>query len=189
MNIRDLLNENMIEIGAELSTKDEALDKLIELQRSSGTVRNTAVLRREIHSREMLGSSAVSMRAAISSVRHSGAIKTGVSAVTIKEGISCDSPDKRPVKLVFMITGKDGTDENIEVKARLMHLLMDSEFTAGLCAAESKEEFLELIEEREKVRYPAFEPDKKYDCSGFLKDERELDKRKILFFKRNKSKI
>ena len=124
MNIRELLNENMIEIGAELSSKDEALDKLIELQKDAGAVRNTVLLSREIRSREMLGSSAVSMRAAISSVRHSGAKKTSVSALTVKYGISYDSPDKRKVRLMFMISGKDGTDEDTDVKARIMHLLM-----------------------------------------------------------------
>ena len=185
MNIRELLNENMIEIGAELSTKDEALDKLIELQKDAGAVRNAALLSREIRSREMLGSSAVSMRAAIPSVRHGGAVKTSISAVTIKDGISYDSPDKRKVRLMFMISGKDGTDENTDAKARLMHLLMDSEFTAMLCAAKSKEEFLDIIEEREKTRYPAFRPDKKYDCSRLIKGEKKAKAGKLFFSTRN----
>ncbi|MBQ6499308.1 MAG: PTS sugar transporter subunit IIA [Ruminococcus sp.] len=188
MNIRELLNENMIEIGAELSTKDEALDKLIELQKDAGAVRNTVLLSREIRSREMLGSSAVSMRAAISSVRHSGAKKTSVSALTVKDGISYDSPDKRKVRLMFMISGKDGTDEDTDVKARIMHLLMDSEFTARLCAAKSKDEFLDIIDEREKVRYPAIKPDKKYDCSRLIQNESKRSTKKLFFFSRNKSK-
>ena len=161
MNIRELLNENMIELGAELNSKDEALDKLIELQKDAGAVRNTVLLSREIRSREMLGSSAVSMR-------NDATFTIGKNTLTIKDGISYDSPDKRKVRLMFMVSGKDGTDEDTDVKARIMHLLMDSEFTARLCAAKNKDEFLDIIDEREKDRYPAFIPDKKYDCSRLL---------------------
>ena len=189
MNIRELLNESMIEIGAELSTKDEALDRLIELQRDGGAVRNPLSLSREIRARETLGTSAVSMRVAIPSVRHRGARKTSISALTVSDGVSYDSPDKRKVRLMFMISGKDGTDEYIEVKARLMHLLMDSEFTARLCSAKSREEFLRLIDEREKVRYAKPKPDKRYDCSKFLEKNYDSVEKRRLFFERIKNRF
>ena len=170
------MNESMIEIGAELSAKDEALDRLIELQKRGGAISSASSLSREIRYREKLGTSAISMRAAIPSVRHSGAKKTSLSAVTVRDGVSYDSPDKRRVNLLFMVAGRDGTDEDIEVKSRLMHLLMDSEFTARLCAARSKEEFLNLIEERENARYPAPKPDKRFDCSKFLTENNKKQK-------------
>jgi hypothetical protein len=69
-----------------------------------------------------------------------------------------------------------------------MHLLMDSEFTAKLCAAKSKDEFLDIIEEREKIRYPAFKPDKKYDCSRLIQNEGKRSSKKLFFLHRNKSK-
>lgn len=162
------MNESMIEIGAEISSKDEALDRLIELQKDGGAIGNASALSREVREREAMGSSAVSMRVAIPSVRHSGAGKTGISAITVKDGVSYGAPDKREVRLMFLISGKDGTDEDAQVKARLMHLLMDSEFTAGLCSAKSKEEFLSLIAQREAVRYSSPRPDKRYDCSKYL---------------------
>lgn len=183
MNIRELLNENLIEIGAELSSKDEALERLIRLQKSSGAIHNMNALRREIQERECLGNSAVSARVAIPDVAHSGAARTAISVVTIKNGVEYGAPDKRPVKLIFMIAGKSGSDEHIQAKARLMHLLMDSEFTARLCAAENKEAFLNMIAEREKVRFSPPQPDKKYDCSKFLiKNKKE--KRFSLFRKK-----
>ena len=167
MNIRELMNVSMIETGAELYTKDEALDRLIELQKDGG-IRNSALLSREIRARELLGTSAISMRVAIPSVCHRGAKRTGISALTVKDGVSYDSPDKRKVKLLFMISGRDGSDEYIEAKSRLMHLLMDSEFTAQLCSAKTPEEFIRLIADREKTRYSPPPPDKSYDCSKFL---------------------
>ena len=55
MTIRELLNENRIEIGAELYSKDEALDELIHLQKKGGTIHNPRALKREIVERERKG--------------------------------------------------------------------------------------------------------------------------------------
>ena len=176
MKLREMLQENRIEIGAEFGSKDEVLKALSGLQ-SDGDPQNTALLNHEIQVREKQGNSAVSGRVAIPCVRHSGADDTRISVVTLKKGVDYDAPDKRGVRLVFLIAGRDRCDEYIEVKSRLMHLLMDSEFTARLCAAKSAEEFLEVFEERERIRYAPIKPDQRYDCSKFL--ERKYRKRRM----------
>ena len=168
MKLREMLQKNRIEIGAELCSKDEVLKRLSALQ-SDDDPQNTALLTHEIQVREKLGSSAVSGRVAIPCVRHSGAEDTRISVVTLKSGVEFGAPDKRGVRLVFLIAGRDKSDEEIEVKSRLMHLLMDSEFTARLCSAKSAEEFLELFEERERIRYAPIKQDQRYDCSKFLR--------------------
>lgn len=153
MNIRELLNENLIEVGAELYSKDEALEKLIQLQKGAGVIHNPHALRRELQERERRGNTAVSGRIAIPDLAHSGARRTVLSVITVKDGVDYHAPDKRPVRLIIMVTGKSGSKEHFEVKNRLMHLLSDPGFTARLCAAQSKEEFLSMLEERERVRF------------------------------------
>ena len=150
MKIRELMDESMIEVGAELYSKDEALDRLVELQKQDGDIRDALALRREVRERENKGSSALSFRAAVPEVRHKGAEKTCVSAVTVREGVAFDAPDKRPVKLIFLIAGRDGSDESVEARRRLTRMLSDIRFTSMLCAAGSSREFLRLIEEKEK---------------------------------------
>lgn len=168
MKLRELLQENRIEIGAELSSKDEVFKRLSALQSDDSDPQDTALLDYEIQMREKLGNSAVSGRVAIPCVRHSGAEDTRISAITLKSGVEYGAPDKRVVRLVFLIAGRDKSDECVEVKARLMHLLMDSEFTARLCAAKSAGEFMELFREREEIRYAPLLPQKRYDCTKFL---------------------
>lgn len=168
MRISDIINRDSVEIGAELYTKDEVLERLVALQKSNGTVRNTTALRREIDSREQHGTSALSGRVAIPAVAHSGAPVSGITAVTVKDGVDYGAPDKKRVKLIFMIAGKSGSDEYLHLKTRLMRLLMDTGFTAQLCAAKSTEEFLRLLSERENVRFAPSGPKKEYDCSKFL---------------------
>lgn len=149
MTIRELLNENMIETGAELYSKGEALDKLIRLQKSGGMIERPSALTREVIKRESMGNTAAGCRIAICDVMHSGAAKTTVSAVTVRDGVDYGAPDKRRVKLIFMIAGKCGSDEHKRVKEKLQKLLSDPTFTAQLCAAQDQKAFLALFDQKE----------------------------------------
>ena len=149
MKIRELLNENMIELGAELYSKNEVLDELIRLQKTSGMIHNPKALKREITEREKKGNTAMGYRIAIPDVAHSGAAKTAISVITVKDGIDYGAPDKRKVKLIFMIAGKSGSDEHKRVKEQLQKLLSDPVFTAQLCSASDQKAFLALIDRKE----------------------------------------
>lgn len=149
MTIRELLNENMIEIGAELYSKEEALDELIRLQKEGGVIHNPRALKREITERERKGNTAAGCRIAIPDVAHSGSAKTAISVITVKDGVDYGAPDKRKVKIIFMIAGKSGSDEHKKVKAQLQKLLSDPAFTAQLCAAQDEKAFLALIDHKE----------------------------------------
>lgn len=149
MKIRELLNENMIELGAELYSKDEALDELIRLQKKGGMIHNPRALKREITARERKGNTAAGYRIAIPDVAHSGSARTAISVITVKNGVEYGAPDRRKVKLIFMIAGKSGSDEHIKVKAQLRKLLSDPAFTAQLCAATDQKTFLALIDRKE----------------------------------------
>ncbi len=188
MNIYEIINRNAVEVGAELCTKNEALDRLIALHKKGGNIHNVKALRREINEREKLGSSAVSCRIAIAGVSHTGSKHTAVSALTVPDGVEYDAPDHRRVTLLFMIAGKSGSDEYIDAKARLLHLLMDAEFAARLSAAKSEEEFISLFEQREKARYSKPEPDKRYDCSKYLIENNKKKRRLFRFGRKGNTK-
>ena len=149
MTIRELLNDSMIELGAELYSKGEALDELIRLQKRDGMIEHPKALKREVIERENRGNTATGYRIAICDVMHSGAAKTAVSAVTIRDGVDYGAPDKRRVKLIFMITGKSDSDEHKRVKEKLQKLLSDPTFTAQLCASQDQKAFLALFDQKE----------------------------------------
>lgn len=168
MNIRDLLTKENVEIGAELFSKDEALEHLIHLQEEQGHITNRSVFKNELLQREEACNSAVAARIAIPSLCYSEADTTTLCAMTLKDGVDYDAPDKRKVKLIFMISGKRDSNEYLELKTRLMRLLMDSQFTAKLCAAKDEETFLDLLSKREQLRFSPPAPRAEYDCSKFL---------------------
>lgn len=152
MKISEIIKKNQVEIGAELYSKDEALDRLISLQRESGAIHDPRLLRREIYEREHLGNSAVSGRIAIPNTVHSGAEQTAISAITIHSGIEYHAPDKKPVRLLFLISGKNGTEEHKIMKECLQNMLSDPCFTARLYSAKTSEDFIKLIEKKESIK-------------------------------------
>lgn len=182
------MDETAVETGAELTTKDEALERLIALHKQSGSIHNTHALRREILTQEEQGNSAVSMRVAIPCVCHSGCAETAVSVITLKNGVDYGAPDKKNVKLIFMIAGKSGSTEAEEIKRHLLRLLSDASFTAKLCAAADKAELLELIEQREQLRFSPAQPKKRYDYNARKNTAAsEQNPKRRLLFKRRKS--
>ncbi len=75
--------------------------------------------------------------------------------MTVPDGVDYEALDDEPSNLLFMIAApSDGGDVHLEVLSRLMVILMDEDFRAKLLAAESKEAFLQIIDEMEREKYP-----------------------------------
>ena len=53
-----------------------------------------------------------------------------------------------------MIAAPNDGDIHLEVLSRLMTILMDEDFRAKLIAAKNKDEFLKIIDDMEKEKYP-----------------------------------
>lgn len=53
-----------------------------------------------------------------------------------------------------MIAATADGDVHLEVLARLMQMLMDEDFTAKLKKAKTSEEFLKLIDQKEREKFP-----------------------------------
>lgn len=71
--------------------------------------------------------------------------------MTVPDGVDYEALDDEPSNLLFMIAApSDGGDVHLEVLSRLM----DEDFRAKLLAAESKEAFLQVIDEMKREKYP-----------------------------------
>lgn len=179
MRISDIINEDCVEIGAEFCDKDEALTRLLRMHQRQGNITDSASTRRELLRQEKENPGAVSCRVAIPVIRDTGARKTRLTAITVPEGVEYGAPDGRKVSLIFLITGSEDNNDWQWMKARLMRLLMDAGFTARLCAARDRAEFISMLKEREKVRFAPLEPNKEYDCSKFLHKNNSAQKEPV----------
>lgn len=154
MRITELLKKESIELGVKVSGKEEAIDKLIGLMAAGGRLNDKAGYKEGILAREALGSTAVGEGIAIPHAKVAAVKEPGLAAMVVPDGVDYVAFDGSLANLIFMIAAPEGeADVHLEALSRLSTLLMDPDFKNDLIHAESKEEFLQLIDDKESERY------------------------------------
>ena len=154
MRITELLKKESIELGVKVSGKEEAIDKLIGLMAAGGRLNDRAGYKEGILAREALGSTAVGEGIAIPHAKVAAVKEPGLAAMVVPDGVDYVAFDGSLANLIFMIAAPEGeADVHLEALSRLSTLLMDPDFKNDLIHAESKEEFLQLIDDKESERY------------------------------------
>lgn len=154
MRITELLKKESIELGVKVSCKEEAIDKLIALMAAGGRLNDKAGYKEGILAREALGSTAVGEGIAIPHAKVAAVKEPGLAAMVVPDGVDYEAFDGSLANLIFMIAAPEGeADVHLEALSRLSTLLMDPDFKNDLIHAESKEEFLQLIDDKESERY------------------------------------
>lgn len=154
MRIVDLLKNEAIQLGANVGTKDEAIDLLVSLHDKAGNLNDVAVYKEAILKREEQGSTAIGEGIAVPHAKSESVKTPGLSAITVPKGVDYDAPDGRASDILFMIAAGTDGDKHLEILSRLMVMLMDGEFCAKLRAAKDSKEFLEIIDAAEAEKYP-----------------------------------
>ncbi len=154
MRITELLKKESIELGVKVSGKEDAIDKLIGLMAAGGRLNDRAGYKEGILAREALGSTAVGEGIAIPHAKVAAVKEPGLAAMVVPDGVDYEAFDGSLANLIFMIAAPEGeADVHLEALSRLSTLLMDPDFKNDLIHAESKEEFLQLIDDKESERY------------------------------------
>ena len=165
MRITDLLKEQGIELNAKVKDKSEAIEKLVDLMDKTGNLSDKNEYKKTVLAREELSTTGIGDGIAIPHGKTSAVKKAGLSSMVVKDGVDYDSLDGQPAKLFFMIAAPEAADNlHLEVLARLSTILMDEEFREKLINANSKSEFLKLIDEKEIEK---FETTKEVEESGY----------------------
>lgn len=155
MRIIDLLSKESILLNASPKDKSEAVDMLVELQVKGGKISDREEYKKGILAREEHGSTAVGEGIAIPHAKNAAVTAPSLAAMTVPNGVDYEALDDEPSNLLFMIAAPaDGGDVHLEVLSRLMTLLMDEDFRAALLGAGNKDEFLKIIDDMEREKYP-----------------------------------
>ena len=150
MKITDLLKKESVELGVNVSSKEAAIDRLVDLMNSAGRLKDKAAYKEGILAREALGSTAVGDGIAIPHAKVAAVKEPGLAAIVVPDGVDYEAYDGSLSKIIFMIAAPDGeADVHLEALSKLSTLLMDPDFKESLIHAGSKEEFLRLIDEKE----------------------------------------
>lgn len=150
MKITDLLAYESIELQARASSKKEVLDKAVDLMEKSGKIADMEAYRERVYAREKEGTTGIGMGIAIPHGKCKAVKEPGLAAMVIPEGADFESLDGEPVQLVLLIAAPDTEDDaHLQVLSKLSMLLVNPEFSEGLKAAKTKDEFIAVIEKAE----------------------------------------
>ncbi|WP_124066555.1 fructose-specific PTS transporter subunit EIIC [Clostridium sp. E02] len=150
MKITELLKKESVELGVAVSSKEAAIDRLVDLMNAAGSLNNKDEYKKGILERESHGSTAVGEGIAIPHAKVAAVKEPGLAAIVVPEGVDYGAYDHSLSHLIFMIAAPEGeSDVHLEALSRLSTLLMDPEFKDALLHAGSKEEFLRIIDEKE----------------------------------------
>jgi len=153
MHISSILEEQYIAIDLDASTKEEALNRMIDMLANSPNVLDIERVRTAILEREKLMSTGVGHGFAIPHGK-TDALQDIIAAFAItKHPIDFQALDNQPVQLIFMLVGKEthvGT--HLKLLSRISRLMNNEAFRQQLLSARTAEEVLRLFD-LEEHRY------------------------------------
>lgn len=154
MKITDLLKRDSIDLNVEASNKKDILKKAVELMNKNGNIIDKDKYLELVLKREEEGTTGIGEEIAIPHGKGDSVSAPGLAAMVIPDGVDFEALDERPVKLLFLIAAPN-TKENVhlEVLSRLSTLLMDEKFRKELINAQSKDEFLKIIDKAENEKF------------------------------------
>jgi len=153
MKINDLLSLETIDLNVTSNSKEDILNKAIDLMFKSGVIKDKKTYADGIFAREKQSSTGVGEGIAIPHCKSNTVTNPHLVAMRIPNGVEFESLDGEPVKLLFMIAAPDSKDNvHLDVLATLSQLLMDPDFSNALINAKDKEEFLAIIDKAEKAK-------------------------------------
>ena len=160
MKITNFISKKSVALDVHPSTKNEAIDMLIDLLMTAGAVKDKEVVRRDVLAREVQGSTGLSDGLATPHAQNAAIKKTSISIITVPEGVNFDSIDGKPARLLVLFAAplKAATAEMTEM-GRFAVLLMDKDFKEKLINAKSVEEVLKAIDEKESQREKSETPE------------------------------
>ncbi len=154
MKITDILNEKVIVTNLPGTTKSDILNAMIDLAAKSDRVTDKERMRSAILEREKIMSTGVGSGFAIPHGK-TDAVQDIVAAFAITEQpIDYQSLDDQPVRIVFLLVGKDNSvGPHIKLLSRISRLMNKEEFRKKLLEAKSPPEILQIFRQEESAYF------------------------------------
>jgi len=154
MKISDILTEDLVVTGLSGGTKEEIIDAMIDLVAVSPRVLDREKVRTAIFDREKIMSTGVGNGFAIPHGK-TDAVSDIVAAFAVTaEPIDYQSLDEKPVRLIFLLVGKDNmVGPHIKLLSRISRLMNKEEFRKRLMEGRSPREVIDLFRQEEATYF------------------------------------
>ena len=154
MKISDILTEQLVVMGLEGSSKEEIIDAMIDLVSTSSKVIDKERVRQAILEREKIMSTGVGNGFAIPHGK-TDAVSDIVAAFAVTEKpIDYQSLDEKPVRLVFLLVGKDNmVGPHIKLLSRISRLMNKEDFRKRLLELKTSREIIDVFKQEEATYF------------------------------------
>ena len=154
MKISDLLTEELVITNLAGSSKEDVINAIVDLVATSPKVVDKEKVREAVLEREKIMSTGVGDGFAIPHGK-TDAVSDIVAAFAVTaEPIDYQSLDEKPVRLVFLLVGKDNmVGPHIKLLSRISRLMNKEEFRNRLIEMKTPREILETFKKEEATYF------------------------------------
>ncbi len=154
MKITDILSESVVRVNLPGSSKTEIINTMIEIAASQDKLIDKEKMREAIFEREKIMSTGVGWGFAIPHGK-TDAVKDIIGAfVTTAQPIEYQSLDDQPVRLLFLLVGRENmVGPHIKLLSRISRLMNREEFRNRLLEAASPGKVLEIFRQEESTHF------------------------------------
>lgn len=150
MKISDILEEKLVVANLAGNTKDDIINSMIELVSQSPKVLDKEKVRTAIFEREKIMSTGVGNGFAIPHGKTDGVADVVAAFSITAEPIDYQSLDEKPVRLVFLLVGRDNmVGPHIKLLSRISRLMNKEGFRNKLLEAKTSHEVIEAFRQEE----------------------------------------
>lgn len=151
MKICDILEEKYVDPNLSGTTKEEIINKMIDLISQSPKVLEKEKVRTAIFEREKIMSTGVGNGFAIPHGKTDGVADVVAAFALTAQPIDYQSLDDKPVRLVFLLVGKDSmVGPHIKLLSRISRLMNKEEFRSKLLQSKTAREIIEAFRSEEE---------------------------------------
>ncbi len=156
MKISDILTEDMVLTRLEGNTKDDIINALIDRVALSPKVKDKEKVRLAIFEREQMMSTGVGNGFAIPHGKTDAVTDIVAAFGVTARPIDYQSLDEKPVRLVFLLVGKDNlVGPHIKLLSRISRLMGKEPFRKKLLDLQTPHEILETFKTEEATYFEA----------------------------------
>jgi fructose-specific phosphotransferase system IIA component len=154
MKISDILTDDLVVTGLQGKTKDDIIDAMINLVAVSPKVLDKEKVRKAIFERERIMSTGVGNGFAIPHGKTDAVTDIVAAFAVTAEPIDYQSLDEKPVRLVFLLVGKDNlVGPHIKLLSRISRLMNKEDFRKRLLGQQTSREIIDMFRQEEATYF------------------------------------
>ncbi len=151
MNITEVIKLSRINVSLKGNTKKEILNEMIDNLKNEDEVKNLEAVRKAVLDREEIMSTGVGEGFAIPHGKTNGVDGIVAAFGRTEQPIDFDSLDNKPVRLIFLLVGRENlVGPHIKLLSRISRMMNKEEFRSRLLTAKDNDEIFNIFREEEK---------------------------------------